>query len=103
MSHYLCAMFNVHDWDLYNRYAERSAPIFIREGVKVLAADNNPRIDSVDNVSADRVVLLEFRDKNHMKHFFSLEDYQEVAKDRLNSSTGTVMNFEPFQIPKTTS
>ena len=48
--------------------------------------DENPQALSSD-MQADKVVLLEFRDHSHFKHFFSQSDYIEAAKIRDAAST----------------
>jgi len=63
----------------YDRYVELSTPIFMREGVKVLGNDEAARFT---DMPGDKAVLLEFRDLDHMKHFFALPDYQVAAKHR---------------------
>jgi uncharacterized protein (DUF1330 family) len=49
--------------------------------VIIHASDENPQALSSD-MQADKVVLLEFRDHSHFKHFFSQSDYIEAAKIR---------------------
>jgi len=51
-------------------------------------------------MQADKVVLLEFRDQSHFKHFFSQIDYIEAAKIRDAASTISATVFERFEMPK---
>ena len=63
------------------------------------ASDENPQALSSD-MQADKVVLLEFRDHSHFKHFFSQSDYIEAAKIRDAASTISATVFERFEMPK---
>lgn len=96
MSQFIYAQMEIHDRKRYNLYMNAATPIFIREGVKVHAADDAPRPNSAD-VKVDKVVLLEFRDKAHMKDFFALPDYIKAGIDRDASTTMKTMVFERFK------
>lgn len=96
MSHFIYAQMQIHDRERYALYMNAATPIFIREGVKVHAADDAPRPSSPE-VKVDKVVLLEFRDKAHMKDFFALPDYIKAGIDRDASTTMNTMVFERFK------
>ena len=87
-----------HNKAEYDRYVELSTPIFMREGVKILANDTAP-VAMTQNMKADKAVLLEFRDNAHMKRFFELEDYKAAAVHRDGASTLSAMKFERFELP----
>ena len=95
MSQFIYAQMEIHDRERYNLYMNAAKPIFIREGVKVHAADDAPRPSSADE-QVDKVVLLEFRDKAHMKDFFALPDYVKAGIDRDAATTMKTMMFERF-------
>jgi len=97
MSIFVFAQFQIHDRQGYEKYVELATPIFMREGVKVLANDEAPVLIS-PGLKADKAVLLEFRDKAHYQHFFSQPDYIEAAKHRDAASTITAMRFERFAV-----
>lgn len=82
-----------HNKSEYDRYVELSAPIFMREGVKVLGNDEDAKFF---DIPGDKAILLEFRDKEHMNHFFALPDYQEVAKHRDAGATMRMVRFRRF-------
>lgn len=63
----------------YARYVELSTPIFLREGVKLLG---NDEAANFMGMPGSKAVLLEFRDMDHVKHFFSLPDYIAAGKHR---------------------
>jgi len=93
MSLFLYAQMEINDRERYKLYMNAAGPIFMREGVKVHAADDNPKPSSPE-MKVDKVVLLEFRDKAHMKAFFMLPDYIEAGKDRDASTIMKTMMFE---------
>ena len=96
MSQFVFAFFEIHDREIYNRYMNAAMPIFIREKVKVHAADDEPQPVS-PGIKVDKAVLLEFRDANHMKNFFALPDYIEAAKDRDAATTMSAIQFKRFE------
>jgi len=98
MSIFVLAHFQIHDQNGYSRYVELATPIFMREGVKILANDTAP-VAMTQNMKADKAVLLEFRDNAHMKRFFELEDYKAAAVHRDGASTLSAMKFERFELP----
>lgn len=93
MSTIIFSKFKIHDRAGYQRYVDLATPIFMREGVIFHANDESPRALTPD-MEADKVVLMEFRDKAHMKAFFSAEDYMEAAKIRDASATISAIMFE---------
>lgn len=95
MSTFVLAYFQIHDKAGYTRYVELATPIFMREGVKILGNDE-AAVPISPGLKVDKAVLLEFRDLDHYKHFFSQPDYIEAAKHRDAASTITAMRFERF-------
>jgi len=87
------AKFKIHDRAGYQRYVELATPIFMREGVIFHGNDDAPRAITPD-MEADKVVLMEFRDKAHMKAFFSAQDYMAAAKIRDAAATISAIMFE---------
>lgn len=95
MTTFVLAHFQIHDRGGYDTYVKLATPIFMREGVKVLANDESP-VPITPGLKVDKAVLLEFRDEAHYKHFFSQPDYIEAAKHRDAASTITAMQFKRF-------
>ena len=93
------AKFAINDPAGYSRYVDLATPIFLREKVIIHASDETPQALSSD-MQADKVVLLEFRDHSHFKHFFSQSDYIEAAKIRDAASTISATVFERFEMLK---
>jgi len=86
-----------HNKSEYDRYVELSTPIFLREGVNVIGNDEDAKFF---DLPGDKAVLLEFRDKDHMKHFFALPDYQEAAKHRDAGATMRMVRFRRMPTAK---
>ena len=99
MSIFIFATAEYHDKAEYARYVELSAPIFMREGVKLLGNDEDA---SFAGLPGDKAILLEFRDEAHMKHFFDLPDYKAAAKHRDAGATMRMVRFKRFEIPDLT-
>lgn len=97
MSVFVIAHFQIHDREGYAKYVELATPIFMREGVKVLGNDEAP-VPISPGLKVDKAVLLEFRDKEHYKNFFSQTDYLEAAKLRDAASTITAIRFNRFDV-----
>lgn len=95
MTQFVFTFFTIHDRAEYDRYVELATPIFIREGVKVLANDEAP-VAMSPGLEADKAVLLEFRDGGHMKSFFELEDYKAAAVHRDAGTKMTIIRFKRF-------
>jgi len=98
MPTFVFAKFAIHDRPGYEHYVTTATPIFMREKVIVHASDNAPQALSPD-MKADKVVLLEFKDRDHFKHFFSQADYIEAAKVRDAASSISATVFERFEMP----
>ena len=77
----------------YDRYVELATPIFTREGVQVLGNDEEA---SFGGLPGDKAILLEFRDKAHMKSFFELPDYQAAVKHRDAGAKMRMVRFRRF-------
>lgn len=98
MPTFVFAKFNISDPTGYDRYVKLATPIFMREKVRVHASDTSPKALTPD-MEADKVVLLEFRDGAHFKHFFAQADYMEAAKHRDAASEMSATVFERFELP----
>ena len=96
MTQFVLSHFTIHDRAEYDRYVELATPIFIREGVKVHANDEAP-VPVTPGLKVDKVVLLEFRDHDHLKHFFSLPDYVAAGKHRDAGTDMTIVQFKRFE------
>jgi len=96
MSVFVFASAEYKDKAEYEKYVAASTPIFLREGVKVLG---NDEAGSFIGMPGDKAVLLEFRDMDHLKHFFSLPDYQAAAVHRDAGAVMRTATFRKFPAP----
>ncbi len=94
MSVFILALIDIHDPDRYKLYEEAAAEIFAREEVKVHAVDDSPYF--AGDIKAGRIVLLEFKDKEHRKAFFQTPDYIEAGKHRDAASEIRTIAFDRF-------
>ena len=97
MSVFVLAKFSIHDQAGYARYVELATPIFMREGVKILANDVAP-VPMTPDMAADKIVLLEFRDNAHMQSFFALPDYMAAVERRNAASKLSAVKFDRFSM-----
>lgn len=96
MALYLFNAIEIHDAAEYARYVELATPVFVRMGVKVLGNDEEARFNGLPG---DKAVLLEFRDKAHMKAFMEDPDYVKAAVHRDKGTTMNIAVFRQFPQP----
>ena len=92
------AFLEIIDRDEYEKYMQAAGPIFIREGVKLIVNDEQPKPMS-EGMEMDKVVVLEFRDDDHMKAFFSLPDYIEAGVHRDKGARMRLVRTKRFEMP----
>ena len=96
MSTFIFSRLQIHDRERYDAYMAAAGPIFVREGVKIHAADDAP-IALTPDAQCDKAVLLEFRDDAHIQSFFTIPEYIKAAKDRDASTTMSTTKFESYE------
>ncbi len=85
MAIYTIAQLAIHDRDRYQRYISAFLPVLTQYGGRVLAADDNPEV--IDGPwHGDRVVLLEFPDRDSYVAWATSAEYQHIATDRTASA-----------------
>ena len=87
---YAIAQLSIHDRVRYDRYMAAFMPVFARYGGRLLAADEHPGVVE-GQWSGDRVVLLEFPDRDTYMAWANSPEYQEIAKDRLAAAQTVVL------------
>ena len=93
MTVYAIIQRNVRDRPTYDRYVERFMPVFEKFSGTVLAADDRPKV--LQGASdTNRVVLLSFPDRKSFAAWAGSPEYQEIAKDRIASSSGLILLVE---------
>ncbi|MEM7729498.1 MAG: DUF1330 domain-containing protein [Pseudomonadota bacterium] len=98
MSLIVIAFLDITDPDEYRTYTEKAGPIFMREGVKLIVNDTDPK-PLTEGMEMDKVVIMEFRDQAHMQGFFGLSDYREAQVHRDKGATMRTVMTQRFQMP----
>jgi uncharacterized protein (DUF1330 family) len=90
MTVYALAQISIHDRARYDRYVARFMDVFQRFEGRLLAADESPVV--VEGAWAHKkVILMAFPDRTAFEQWANSPEYQEIAKDRIASTTGTVL------------
>lgn len=91
MSVYALAQLRIHDPEPYGRYMARFMPILEKYHGKLLAADDAPRVLEGQWWDRNKVVLMEFADKDAFKAWSTSPEYTEIAKDRKAGADAVVL------------
>jgi uncharacterized protein (DUF1330 family) len=91
VSVYLFVQLTVHDRELYDRYSDAVPATLEPHGGKVIVADDSPRVIEGE-WSANRVVVLEFPDRDAFRAWGTSPAYQAIVGDR-RASAETVALF----------
>ncbi|RIL05369.1 MAG: DUF1330 domain-containing protein [Proteobacteria bacterium] len=90
MSAYVLAQLTIHDRARYDRYAARFLSVLARFEGRLLAADDAPGV--VEGTwPHQKVVLIEFRDRDEAERWASSPEYRAIAVDREASTAATVL------------
>lgn len=98
MSTIIVSFLNFIDRDHYATYAAMAGKIFMREGVKIIVNDENPTVIAGDHC-VDKVVVLEFRDDDHMKAVLESDDYKAAMAYREKAITMRSVKTARFEMP----
>lgn len=98
MSTIIVSFLDFTDRDHYATYASMAAKLFVREGVKVIVNDENPTVVAGDH-SVDKVVVLEFRDDDHMKAVLGSDDYKAAMVYREKAIKMRSVKVDRFEMP----
>ncbi|WP_135212026.1 DUF1330 domain-containing protein [Vitreimonas flagellata] len=94
MAVYALAQLNIHDRERYGRYMSRFMPVLEKYNGKLLAADDAPRVLEGQWWDRNKVVLMEFADKDAFRAWASSPEYNEIAEDRKASADVVVLLIE---------
>ena len=87
MAAYVLAQIDVHDADGFQRYREKVAPLVAAYGGRYLVRGGE--VTALEGeLSAPRVVIIEFDDRAAAERWYHSDDYQEILSLRLDSSSG---------------
>ena len=81
MSVYIVAQLKLTDHAAYKRYQARFAAVFRKFQGRLLAADGQPQVLE-GQFERDKIVVLEFPDKQAAAAFQTSPEYTEIAADR---------------------
>jgi uncharacterized protein (DUF1330 family) len=88
---YVVAQISITDPEPYQRYQARFMDVLRRFGGRLLAYDQDPRVEE-GRWEHERVVLLSFPDNDTLRSWADSADYREIAKDRRAGSTAVVLS-----------
>ena len=90
MTVYALAQISIHDRARYDRYVARFMDVFQQFDGRLLAADDSPLVVEGE-WPHQKVILMAFPDRAAFERWARSPEYQEIAKDRIASTTGTVV------------
>ena len=90
MTAYVLAQLDVHDPDNFQRYREKVAPLVATFGGRYLVRGGE--VTALEGeLSAPRLVIIEFDDREAAKRWYFSNEYQEILPLRLNSAKGSAV------------
>src|SRR5215813_15470226 len=90
MSAFVLAQLTIHDRARYDRYAARFMDVLGRFEGRLLAADESPEVLE-GKWPYQKVVLIEFKDREEALRWATSPEYRRIAVDREASTTATVL------------
>ena len=90
MSVYVVAQLRFKDEALYRRYQARFAVVFAGSGGRLLAADEAPSVLE-GTWAQDKVVIMQFADRDLAQAFLASPAYQEISRDRRAGAETTAL------------
>src|SRR5262245_48450563 len=92
---YALAQISIHDRARYDRYVSRFMQVFQNFKGRLLAADESPVVVEGE-WPHQKVILMAFPDRAEFERWAYSSEYQEIAKDRVASTTGSVVLVNGF-------
>jgi uncharacterized protein (DUF1330 family) len=96
MTVYALAQLRIHDAERYGRYMARFMPVLDKYNGKLLAADESPRALEGQWWDRNKVVLIEFADKDAFRAWATSPEYTEIAEDRKAGADAVVLLIKGF-------
>jgi uncharacterized protein (DUF1330 family) len=90
MPAYALAQLSIHDRVTYNRYTSQFMRVLSGFRGRVLAADESPEVVAGE-WPHQKVVLLEFPDRDELERWATSPQFVEISKDRIAATTGSVL------------
>jgi uncharacterized protein (DUF1330 family) len=86
MTCYFVAQIRIHDNKVYEKYLEKADDIFSKYNGEYLAVDDTPTLLE-GKWNYTKSVLIKFKSKQDFQEWYYSQDYQEILKYRLKSSS----------------
>ena len=90
MAAYILAQLTIHDRARYDRYVAGFMDVLIRFDGRLLAADESPEVME-GSWPHEKVVLIEFKDREAALRWATSPEYRRIAVDREASTVATVL------------
>ena len=90
MSVYALAQLSIHDRARYDRYASRFMAVLAGFDGRLLAADEGPAVLE-GTWPHQKVVLIEFPDRDAFERWATSPGYTEISKDRVAATSACVL------------
>jgi uncharacterized protein (DUF1330 family) len=95
---YAIAQLTIHDRERYDRYANAFMPILHQYGGRLLAADEKPvRVEG--EWDREKLVLMEFPDRDAFQTWSSSPEYREIASDRIAGADTVTILVRGLRLP----
>ena len=91
MTVYALAQLRIHDAERYGCYMSRFMPVLDKYKGKLLAADETPRVLEGQWWDRNKVVLMQFADKDAFRAWVTSPEYTEIAEDRKAGADAVVL------------
>jgi len=99
MTTYVLAQLTIHDRPRYDRYVAGFMDVLSRFDGRVLAADESPEVME-GNWPHQKVVLIEFKDREEAVRWATSPEYRRIAVDREAATVATVLLVSGVPSPK---
>jgi uncharacterized protein (DUF1330 family) len=96
MTVYALAQLRIHDRERYARYMSRFMPVLEKYNGRLLASDEQPRVLEGQWWDRNKVVLMQFADKDGFRTWATSPEYTEIAEDRKAGADAVVLLIEGF-------
>lgn len=97
MSAYVIAHYDIHDFEMWSKYAQAVIPNIMAAGGKVLTATNE--FETVEGQPQQVIVVVEFEDMAAAKTFYESASYQAIISLRTESTKGWLLISPDFTLP----
>ena len=97
MSAYVIAHYDIHDFEMWTKYAQSVIPNIMAGGGKLLTATQE--YETMEGQPRQVIVVIEFENTGAAKTFYESASYQAIKPLRTESTTGWVLISPEFTLP----